>query len=229
MKNPHEGAAAAADALVEDFLDHFCAPLVGVVPFRERLALRHEIGAHVDALIAEYTFQGKAPIEATASALREMGEPWASGQAWLAQWSVGRQASPASSRLARAALARPFAFFGLATMLNLLVLEAYALTPGGGALLPLVVLFAALFPVVAGVCTGWTLPGNPARGTLGALLLLILDSLATGALLLPQTDGLRFAAVQLVWWLPVGLASAHLSAALARSHRRHRFLRAVRE
>lgn len=224
MKNLPE-----ADARLEDFLDHFCAPLIGVVPYRERVALRHELGAHLDALIAEYTFHGQTPACAVASALGEMGEPWASGQAWLAEWSVGRQASPASSRLARAALARPFAFFGVATMLNLLLLEQCALTPGGGWLLPLVVVFAVLSPVVCGVCVGASQPGHPTRGLLPALLVLALDSLATGLLMLPSGDGLRFAAFQLLWWVPVGLASASLTAALVRSHRRRRFLRAVRE
>lgn len=227
MKNPHEKSAPDADALLEDFLDHFCAPLVGVVPYAERRALRHELGAHLDALVAEYEFQGQPTADAVQSALREMGEPWAAGELWLRAWSAGRQTSSTSSRLACAALARPFAFFGVAAMLNWLLLEQYALTPGGDWLLPFVVLLAAVAPIVCGVCVGAAQPGHPTRGVLPALLILSLHALVTGLVMLPQTDGLRFAAVPLVWWVPVGLLSSSLAAALVRSHRRHRFLRAI--
>ena len=154
MKNPLE-----ADALLEDFLDHVCAPLVGIVPFGERFTLRREMGAHLDALVAEFEFQGFAACDAVQNALREMGEPWEVGQAWLTQWSVGRQASLSSSRWARAALTRPFAFFGVAAMLNLLLLEQCALTPGGSSLLPFVVLLAAVSPVICGACVGVSQPG----------------------------------------------------------------------
>lgn len=227
MKNPHEKGPPEADALLEDFLDHVCAPLVGVVPYRERQAIRREIGAHLDALVAEHEFQGQSPDDAANSALREMGEPWAAGQAWLEAWSAGRQTSSSASRLARASLTRPFAFFGVAAMLNWLLLEQCALTPGGDWLLPFVVLFAAVAPIVCGVCVGASQPGHPTRGVLPALLILCLHALATGLLMLPSPDGLHFAAVPLVWWLPVGLLSSSLVAALIRSHRRHRFLRAI--
>lgn len=227
MKNPPKNGLHQADALLEDFLDHVCAPLIGIVPYRERQAVRREIGAHLDALVAEYEWQGQPTAGAVQSALREMGEPWAAGQAWLEAWSVGHQSALFSPRLSRAAPVRPFAFFGVAAMLNLLLLEQYALTPGGDWLLPFVVLFAAVTPVVCGVCVGASQPGHPTRGILSALLILSLHALATGLVMLPALDGLRFAAVPLVWWLPVGLLSSSLAAALVRSHRRHRFLRAI--
>ena len=38
------------DEQIEDFLDHLCAPLIGIVPYRERFAFRQEAHAHIDGL-----------------------------------------------------------------------------------------------------------------------------------------------------------------------------------
>ena len=222
MKNLPETASSEAELLLEDYLDHYCAPLIGVVAYRERQTLREEIREHLYALVAEYEFQGLGTPEAVYATLREMGEPWIAGSEWLVEWNVGRQTKIFSSHLSC-----PFAFFGIATMLNLLLLEQYVLTLDGHFLLNWVILSIVLSPVIAGICTGWVQAAHLGRNILYTMLILAGISFVTGLLLLPKTDGIGFAALQLVLWLPAGIGSAHLTAYQVRFHRRHRFLRVI--
>src|SRR5712692_3300681 len=91
---------------VEDYLDHVCAPLVGIVPHTERAALRVEVAGHLAALIDEYEEVGLEPEAATHAALREHGEPWSLGQAFLEEWArrepVGRLARGTNAGALRA-------------------------------------------------------------------------------------------------------------------------------
>lgn len=183
--------------------------------------------AHLEALAAEYGFEGKPPPEATATALQELGEPWQVGQTFLREWLEGcPHAGPA--RLTRQAALRAFAFFGIAAVLNWLLIEQRALNQPPGDLTPWIVLLAALSPLVAGTLMGLGLPARMGRGLGWALGLLTLHALAAGALLLPQTDGFGFALCLALWWLPSGWLSATATAHLVRSHRRQRFLKYVR-
>jgi hypothetical protein len=77
MSNPPELPAAPDETrvLLQDYLDHLCAPLVGVLPFAERQAVREEIGHHLRALAAAREELGATPAEAMAQALRQFGRP----------------------------------------------------------------------------------------------------------------------------------------------------------
>jgi hypothetical protein len=238
MKNPQDKTRSEAESLLEDFLDHFCAPLVGIVAYEERIGVRREIASHLDAMAQEYEWQGQGPAQAMRSALSKMGEPWAAGEAWLTEWNVGREAKYSSSRLARqsmlARLVRPFAFFGVATMVNLLVLQWYTpVKPGevsanGSAIfLPLVVFLMMVSPVLAGICTGFRQSAHLSRSIICVLLLLAAHSFLTGLMMLPKISGLYFAAVQIAVWLPVGVITARLTAAGVRLYNRRSFLRIV--
>ncbi len=227
VQTPAWGSDAREDAWVEDYLDHLCAPLVGIVPLAERRNLRDEVRAHLEALAAEYGFEGKPPREATAAALQELGEPWQVGQTFLREWLQGRP-DTAPARLTRTAAGRAFAFFGVATVLNWLLIEHQALDLPPGDLTPWIMLLAALSPLVAGTLTGLGQPARMGRGLGWALGILTLHALAASALLLPQPDGFGFALCLALWWLPSGWLSATATAHLVRSHRRQRFLKYVR-
>ncbi len=221
------GLPATDDERIEDYLDHLCAPLIGIVPYCERMAFRQEAHAHIDALIRDYLYAGKAPEEATESALREFGEPWKVGQSFLQEWSQGTpQMRPA--RLIRKATWTAFAWFGVASMLTLLLLEQVVLPPRQDALLPGVLLLAFLAPFVVGSVVGRTLPAQTGRGVRNALLILVLHSFVTGLLLLPRQEGLLFALWQLLFWLPVGHGTASVTALWVRHVRRQRFWQAAR-
>jgi len=226
VQTPLWGTNAREDAWVEDYLDHLSAPLVGIVPLAERRNLRDEVRAHLEALAAEYGFEGKSPPEATAAALQELGEPWQVGQTFLREWLQGRpDAAPA--RLTRTAALRAFAFFGVAAVPNWLLIEHQALDLPRGDLTPWIVLLAVLPPLAAGTLTGLGLPARMGRGLCWALGVLTLHALAAGALLLPRPDGFGFALCLALWWLPSGWLSASATAHLVRSHRRQRFLKYV--
>ncbi len=226
VQTPAWGTDAREDAWIEDYLDHLSAPLVGIVPLAERRGLRDEVRAHLEALAAEYGFEGMPPPEATAAALQELGEPWQVGQTFLREWLQGRpEVTPA--RLTRQAALRAFAFFGVAAVFNWLLIEQRALNQPPGDLMPWIVLLAALSPLIAGTLTGLGLPARMGRGLCWALGTLTLHALATSALLLPQSDGFSFALCLLLWWLPAGWLSATATAHLVRSHRRQRFLKGV--
>ncbi len=212
---------------IEDYLDHLCAPLVGIVPYPERSGLRAESEGHLLALADEYREAGLGPDAATEAALREYGEPWQIGQTFVDAWLQGRPHGPVS-RFAGTATLRAFAWFGAVAVLNLLLVEAYALLPGWGTAYPFLVVLAVLSPIVAGCLTGTTVPARSARAVYSALSLLIPHTVATGLLMLPSREGLYFALFQLLFWLPVGCLSTLLSASLAQHHRRLRFLRMAR-
>ncbi len=227
VQTPGGTTGGQEDDWIEDYLDHLCAPLVGIVPLAERRGLRAEVRAHLEALAAEYGFEGLPPPEATRAALQELGEPWQVGQTFLREWLQGcPDAGPA--RLTRQAALRAFAFFGVAALPCWGLLEHRALDTSAPDLMPWIVLLAALSPLVAGTLTGQGLPARMGRGLCWALGVLTLHALAAGALLLPQPDGFGFALCVALWWLPSGWLSATATAHLVRSHRRQRFLKGVR-
>jgi hypothetical protein len=83
MSSPHEFPVRSGDggAALEDYLDHLGAPLVDVMPYAERQAVRQEIGDHLRALAAAGEELGTASPEALAQALRRFGPPRAIGNA----------------------------------------------------------------------------------------------------------------------------------------------------
>lgn len=216
--------AGAEDALVEDYLDHLCAPLVGIVPLAARRDLRAEMRAHLEALASEYGFEGEPPAKATAAALKELGEPWQVGQTFLREWLQGSP-NAAPARLTRAAAFRAFAFFGIAALPCWALLEHRALDTSASDLTPWLWLLAAFAPLAAGTLTGLAPQPKMGRGLGWAIGALTLHAIAASALLLPQTDGFGFALCLPVWWLPAGWLSATATAHLVRRHRRARFLK----
>jgi len=207
---------------IEDFLDHLCAPLIGIVPYRERLAFRQEAHAHIDGLIREFQYEGQEPMAATESALREFGEPWQVGQAFLQEWSQGTPGQLQAGQI-RKATWTAFGGFGVASMLTLLILESNTPQPSDGTLVLMAGMLAFCSPFVAGGFVGAMAPVQAKRGIGISLGILILHSCAVGALMPSGREELLFALWQLCFWLPMGIASAALTAACLRYVRRQRF------
>jgi hypothetical protein len=80
---------AARDPRIDDYLDHACAPLVGVVPFEKREELRREWRAHLEALAEARAELDGAPADAVAAALRQFGDPVRLGRQWARAWRRG--------------------------------------------------------------------------------------------------------------------------------------------
>src|SRR5262245_18729182 len=74
------------DARIEDYLDHVCAPLVGVVPYDQRHELRAELRSHLEALAASYRELGSPPAAAVGAAVRQFGDPRRLVAQWKREW-----------------------------------------------------------------------------------------------------------------------------------------------
>lgn len=210
----------------EDYLDHLCTPLVGLVPYAVRCKLRMEAEDHLCALIAEFAEKGLTPEDALHAAMQEHGEPWGIGQAYADAWMRGSSAGSSPHRFVAPYLLHGLAWVGMASVPTLLLVEQGCLARESIAL-EWVGVLAVLAPFVAGILTGFTAPARPVRAVCCALLLHILVSFAAGGLLWPETAGLRFALFQLVFWLPAGCGSAWTVAYFRLLQRRQRFLRRV--
>lgn len=223
----HSPKPHTSEERVEDYLEHLVAPLVGLVPYRERKAFRQEAHVHIEGLIQGYLLEGQTLPEATETALREFGEPWKVGQAFVQEWQQG-EGSTRPDILRRNATLTAFAWFGMASMGILLALEQSLLNSADSGMLPVVGFLAFLAPFVAGSLTGAMSPAQAEQGTRNALLLLILHSFVTSLLLLPRYEGMIFAVWQLLFWLPCGRVSAGLTATYLRNLQRQRFWRIAR-
>ena len=207
---------------IEDYLDHLCAPLVGVVPYAERQNLRFEAREHLLEIAAEFEAEGQKPETALTNAMQAHGEPWRIGESFLRAWD-GTASRRHSARPTQTEAAHAFAWFGMETVAVLLLTENYVLG-GQDALLPWLCLAVVLAPIVAGGLTGWNAPVVTGRGTLSALVLLIGVSLLAALSLLPDRTGLYIVAFQLIYWLPVGCGAARLTRRAYRAFRRAHYL-----
>ena len=213
---------------VEDYLDHLCAPLLGVVPYEERLALRTETEEHLYALIEDREADGLPAPEATERALREHGEPWRIGEQFVDVWCRSHTPETVFTRYVSAATVRAFAFFGTASVTCILLLQYDALAPSPlrhDALMPWVALLGVLGPLVAGVLTGVCVPVRPARAVAAAMGIVLVHSALAALLMWPQWEGVTLLTAQTIGWLPVGMLCAVVGASVARHLRRTLFLR----
>ena len=217
----------SCEARVEDYLDHLCAPLVGIVAYEERNGLRYEAREHIEGLIREYLYAGIAKPEAIEIALKEFGEPWKLGEAFLKEWSleVSHRRSP---RLNLMALSIAFAWFGMATMLMQLLLERYIFVTYQYIFDPCMIGFAFAAPILVGAIVGATVSSQGVQATRNVILALSLHSTVAGLFMLPQFEGLFFAMWQLLFWLPAGCLAAWGSARCVRHFRRQRFWQLAR-
>ncbi len=63
--------AAASEAEIEDYLDHFSAPLVGRVAYLERTKMRNDLRHQIEQVIVAYQELGSTRAEAVAEALQQ--------------------------------------------------------------------------------------------------------------------------------------------------------------
>jgi hypothetical protein len=191
-----------AEARIEDYLDHLCAPLVGRMPYPQRQALRAEARQHLDMRIAAYTELGSAPDEAVEQALKQFGDPGDLAR----QWVLTCQGRGADSLSVEAPLGAAFGWFALAT---LGVIAGTFVKPTAG----FWTVMGLCAPLWAGLLTGLLSRGRHAMGTFYALAILIPLTIGVGYVLPivpdPAGDGLSpLPIIQFVLWMPLGCAAA---------------------
>src|SRR5437868_2390555 len=108
-----------SDPRIEDYLDHVCAPLVGLVPYARRMELRTELREHLEAFVDTHEELGSSRDVAVLMALRQFGPPRELARLWAREWKQGA----ASTRVEPAwrAMAIGLGSFGLASVLTLAV------------------------------------------------------------------------------------------------------------
>jgi hypothetical protein len=200
------------DPRIEDYLDHVCAPLVGVVPYARRTELRTELREHLEAFVATHEELGSPRDVGVLMALRQFGPPRELAREWAREWKQG--AAPARFEPAWRAMGIGLVSFGLATAMTLAVELAANSGPVPNPIgPPLVVLVLGILPLLAGLATGLLAPARHALGAFFALAALIPPCAALGLSGLINTAddmGLMLAAVQAFLWLPIGCGAAAL-------------------
>jgi hypothetical protein len=190
------------------------APLIGVVAYARRQALRLEWRSHIEALVEGYLELGTDPDEAVAQALKQFGNPRRIGRQWANVWD-GRTPDSDPHAVGLPMLAA-LASFGLASV-------------GAGILRQETTLFIATAPVWAGLIAGLATRGRHMMGTFYALALLIPFTLWS-EFVLPwhwnATAGFRhtysalapmpLAVMQFLLWMPLGCATSALGGWLRR-------------
>jgi hypothetical protein len=207
------------DQRTEDYLDHVCAPLVGVVPYVKRQELRAELRAHLEAMVASYQELGQSPEMAVVEALRQFGDPRDLARQWAREWKGA--ASPARLTPVARAMVAALGCFGLATAAALIFVWI-TMTPGGYSLgedawrfVPfLLTLLFFLLPLLSGIATGLLAPARSGLGTFYALAV-ILAIVPLAANSDPSLNGLGAGArdltiVQACAWMPIGCGTAAL-------------------
>jgi hypothetical protein len=232
-----------ARELLEDYLDHLCSPLVGIVPYRERDRLRQEAGFNIEGRMQMYVLDGYASVEAMNLAIEKYGRSDQLGDLFLEEWV---RYQPKGWLARHIGLPNAYAgfFFGQATLWGLVLVQIRVFAPNpepftfGLSLaqirhivpepLPLpdqnpvfMAFFAYLLvaPFAAGWLTGRFAPIGASRAVYHVMVLLIIVAFAVGSLMLPAREGILLGFAELLIWLPVGMATAHYSSVVARRQR----------
>src|SRR2546423_519170 len=92
--------------LIQDYLDHLCSPLIGIVPYIRRQEVRMEAEGHLYALIEEQREAGLDLLRATETALQRYGVPHRLGQAIVDCWCTGEGSRTRPTKYMRMATLR---------------------------------------------------------------------------------------------------------------------------
>lgn len=228
-----------AEEMIEDYLDHICSPLVGVVPFRERSRLREEAAFHLDRLQQSYAAEGLSAGEAALKAIETYGEASKISDQWIQSYLENRIQSKALKRIGTGNFLA-FSIFGIAQILYTALLQLHVFLPSGEAyrlpvspaearmLLPepfpipqswgdfaLLYGFPFAAPVIAGFVAGLAIPSGAARSVFQAMMPIVIYSFVVGSFMVPITTGLLFALFQALYWIPVGCLAATVGASFA--------------
>lgn len=194
------------DELVEDYLDHLCAPLVGIVPYLERRQLRCDAAFFLERLSRDAILEGMDRQAAVVEAIRRYGDSQELSERFLAEWTRYRERGALAQRLGLAKLYGSL-FFGQATLWGLLM---------GPQASTFFVSYCLVAPLFAGVLVGRCAPTVSARALMPVILGCTLLASLAALFAFPGGDGVVLPAFQILWWLPAGGFVAQAVAALTR-------------
>lgn len=229
------------DPVVEDYLDRLTAPLVGVVPYEARSALRAETQEHLEIRVEQLLRDGMAYPEATVEAIRRYGSAKTASEEFLSHWFESSNTSPLLRKLGKAN-GIAFSWFLIAHLGYAVFLQIYVFDPSGAAYsLPIspgglrrfvpeplpqpdapwalmaIYGYPVLAPIIAGILAGIKIPVRAHHAVWNAMLPIVVYSFVQGTLLLPVRTGILFALFQAVYWIPVGAAVALAASSIRRT------------
>jgi hypothetical protein len=239
-------APPAAWERLDSYLEALTAPLVGVVPPVERARLKQETLFHLERLREDAEREGFTGYAAVEKAIETYGAPPMVAERFLESWGRRAEDGPLIRRYGRDRLIG-LGVFGVAQTLCVIVFQMrvflpsdsvfrYAINPAllreilpPGFPLPeltplyfLAVLCAIALPVVAGWIVGLLVPFRPGRAALVGVIPATLYSVVSGVMLLPMKEMLYLALGQILWWIPISVASAWFASLAARERGRAR-------
>jgi len=241
-----EGTQSEPQELLEDYLDHLCSPLVGIVPYRERDRLRQEAGFNIEGRMQTYLLDGLDPLAAVKKAIDKYGRSDVMCDQFLSEWY---RYQPKGWLARKIGLSNAYAalYFGQATFWGLVLVQIRIFAPNPepytfglslaqvrrifpeplplpdqNPLFGILCLYILIAPVLAGILTGRQALVGAAKAAFHTQLILTLLTFTVGSMMLPEKEGLWLAIVQLFYWVSVGTGTAHLTSLISR-RRRMRF------
>lgn len=156
-----------SEAHLEDYLDHFCVPLVGKISYEERAKMREELRSQIESVIAAHIELGVTREQAIALTLQQFSHvPAVAPLPTISHRNADTAAAIAA--LPRRATKRRYTAlksFGLTTAISFLTLVSMGEVHD--ATIPVV--FLAVLPFLAGLNLGYRQPDRPLRSMLKAL------------------------------------------------------------
>ncbi len=226
---------ASAEAIIAAYLDALCAPLIGVIPLRERVRLREETEFHLDRLLNAFMLEGMSPPQAAQHTIDKYGPASEVARHFLDTWYAYYPSGRLSRRIGLG-IVTAMIWFGMATLL-VTVLAQYRVywpdmrpmelvgivtllrhvLPAALSSIEVNPLFFVLWsmmliaPILAGWVTGSLVLVRSVRAVWQVQTVLTLYTFTLGVHLLPTTEGLVLALFQLFYWLPMGCLCAYLA------------------
>jgi hypothetical protein len=232
---------------LQKYLSELARRVWGTVPAADRDSFLDEARNHLEQAVRYFQEKGESSSEATRLAIARYGSAKEIAEEFMASWFQYQSPTPLSKHFGRANLVA-YGWFQILEVFFFVILQLNVYLPSESAYhvpfganmapakirsvwpapLPfpdldprffMVVALPVLAPIIAGLIVGRMVPTKAAVAVYRGLTPLILFSFLIGALLLPVTDGILFAMLQLVYWLPVGCLSAHVTSTWLRSRR----------
>lgn len=235
--------SGSENLLVEQYIAAMDRALTGSIPDSTRRDLLDETRTHLDQAIRTGKERGLDTLESTQAAIDRYGPAQENALDYLQSWFQNESRTPLTRRFGRSNLIS-YGIFQMLVVIYYLILQINVFLPGESIYqipfspaevrnvwpdpLPfpdfsvrffILIGYPLLAPILGGLIVGRMVPSKAAAAVYRGLMPLILISFVMGALLLPMTEGLLFALLQVAFWLPVGCLTAHLSSKLARSWR----------
>lgn len=218
--------------------------LTGIVPEPDVHRYIEETADHLENVLEDVSEPNQTHDEAVQRAMLEYGEPRRLADDLIEAWYFKQSRLNSIERTLGPGHAYALMWFGAANLVFWILLQIRVFLPSSSALQgpwspgqvrqflpepipfpdvsPQFLLFTGvplLAPPLLGWAVGRAVPVRPHASVYRVLMPLVVASYLIGILLLPVTDGIAFAVLQTIYWLPVGCGTAYL---VSRAERRLR-------